>query len=157
MDVETIKKKFLALRKKQGLKWADLAAAAGVNDYHKIINLLNSPGLTLATLEKLSKLVNVQPWQLLKPDDDSQGHDSPAGPVVICPRCGAPLQLSIQTSPDAGRLSSSDGTGARQLATAGASQDQGRNQDQSAQDPDNLSSQDQQQGDKSSAEQMKLF
>ena len=156
MDVETIKKKFLALRKKQGLKWADLAAAAGVNDYHKIINLLNSPGLTLATLEKLSKLVNVQPWQLLKPDDNSQGHDSPAGPVVICPRCGAPLLLSIQTSPDAGQPAE-DGTGARQLATDEARQDQGRNQDQSAQDPDNQSSQDQQQGDKSSAEQMKLF
>jgi len=106
MDNEAIKKKFYSERRKQGLSWADLAQKAGVSDYRKIANLLNSPGLTLATLARLADLVNLQPWQLLKPDDDSSS-DSPeqnqAPPVLArCPICGAALALSIQAATDPG-------------------------------------------------------
>lgn len=104
MDNEAIKKKFYSERRKKGLSWADLAQKAGVSDYRKIANLLNSPGLTLATLARLADLVNLQPWQLLKPDDDSTT-DSPeqnqAAPVLArCPICGAALAVKIQAATD---------------------------------------------------------
>ena len=94
MDVETIKKNFYDLRREKGLTWADIAAAAGVNDYHKITNLLNSSGLTLSTLERLSALVGVEPWQLLKPQDEHTNTTGQAAPIM-CPYCGKPLILTV--------------------------------------------------------------
>ena len=82
LDLETIKANFNALRKEQGLSWADLAAKAGVSDYHRIANNLNTKGLTLATLEKLATLVNVEPWELLKPPTPIKQK------FTICPHCG---------------------------------------------------------------------
>lgn len=60
--------------------------------------------MTLATLARLADLVNLQPWQLLKPDDDSSS-DSPeqnqAAPVLArCPICGAALAVKIQAATD---------------------------------------------------------
>jgi len=87
MDNEVVKKKFLQYKAEKGLKWADLAAAAGVANYQSILNRLNTPGLTLATLEKLAALVGCQPWELIKPDDTTQ-QDHQQAPAIICPHCG---------------------------------------------------------------------
>lgn len=91
MDIENVKKKFYELRRQKGLSWADLAAAAGVNDYHKIANLLNSPGMTLATLQRLAALVSVEPWELLKPETTKPKNTA----NIICPHCNKLLYIAI--------------------------------------------------------------
>lgn len=70
MDNETIKKKLFALREEKGLSWADLATKAGYKSYRNILNAMNSPGLTLSTLDKIARALDIQVFELLKPDQD---------------------------------------------------------------------------------------
>ena len=96
MDNETIKKKIFALRERQGLSWADLATRTGAKSYRNILNSLNSPGLTLATLEKIATALNVQAYELIKPDDTPgagcQAYPTPAR--LSCPLCGGSLIIA---------------------------------------------------------------
>ena len=87
MDVETVKKNFYDLRREKGLSWAEIAAAAGVDDYHKITNLLNSAGITLASINKLADALKVDPRELIKPADEEKK------PGFVCPYCGRPLAI----------------------------------------------------------------
>ena len=134
MDNETIKKNFAEARKQEGLSWADIAQKAGVKDYHTIANLFNSPGMTLATLRRLAELVNLQPWQLLKPSEDigTQDDDQTAGTlpdehdrpkmkpgqsaVLNCPLCGSRINVLLykrdDSQTDGGK---DDGTSAKTL------------------------------------------
>lgn len=102
MDNENIKKKIFALRKAQGLSWADLAAKCGQKDYRNILNALNSPGLSLSTLGKLANALNIEPWELLKPDDitqeDTQHDTQQIGTSFKCPACGAILKVTDNKS-----------------------------------------------------------
>lgn len=107
MDKEVIKKNFAEARKRQALSWQDIAQKAGVKDYHTIANLFNTPGITLATLERLAGLVNLEPWQLLKPSDDIQPDDQTKGTekpqklktgqkaVLNCPLCGSRINVYL--------------------------------------------------------------
>ena len=97
MDNEQIKKKIFELRERQGLTWADLAARTGAKSYRNILNSLNSPGLTLSTLEKIANALNVPAFELLKPDPDD-GTPGPPAPVrLLCPICGGRLILQPET------------------------------------------------------------
>lgn len=94
MDNEIIKKNFYEARRIKGLSWATLTQKAGIQDYHKITNILNSPGLSLASLERLAKLVECEPWELLKPIEPTpQEQPEPTTQTAICPHCGKPIQL----------------------------------------------------------------
>lgn len=98
MDLENIKKNFYYYKDKQGLTWPDLAAKAGIKSYTQIINYFNKPGLTLASLEKLANLVNVDPWQLLKPTPEANTSTRPN--IIACPYCGKLLTLQAATQDD---------------------------------------------------------
>ena len=96
MEIEDIKKKFFDYRVKRGLSWADLAAKAGVNNYQQIISYFNK-GVTLASICKLAALVDVEPWQLLKPDDTNTQPKTPDNRAQItCPHCGETITLTIE-------------------------------------------------------------
>jgi len=94
MDNEQIKKKIFALRERQGLSWADLAAKTGAKSYRNILNSLNSPGLSLATLEKIATALNVPAFELLKPDQDNTTQGPPAPVRLLCPICGGRLIIT---------------------------------------------------------------
>ena len=101
MDNETIKKKFLDLRREKGLSWADLAEKAGVNNYQTILNRFNTPGLSLATLEKLAALVGCDPWELLKPEPDQDNQTeqpAQAANAIRCPHCNKIILLNPTTT-----------------------------------------------------------
>ena len=98
MDNETIKKKLFALREEKSLSWADLATKAGYKSYRNILNALNSPGLTLSTLDKIAHALDIQVFELLKPDQDTDRQPAPSLPVVRCPICGG--RLTVRIEPD---------------------------------------------------------
>ena len=89
MDKEIIKKNFYHYKESKGLTWQDLTKAAGVKSYTQIINYLNKPGLTLASLEKLAAILNIEPWQLLRPQEATTKEHT----IIICPHCGNLLSI----------------------------------------------------------------
>ena len=107
MDNEIIKKNFAAARRAQGLTWQEIADRAGVANYQTILNRMNGAGITLATLERLAGLVNLEPWQLLKPSEDIQPDDQTKGTdkapklktgqkaVLNCPLCGSRINVYL--------------------------------------------------------------
>jgi len=90
MDIETVKKNFYELRRQKGLSWAEICEAAGIDDYHKITNVLNSGGITLASICRLANALKVDPRELLRPENDGTKRNN-----IVCPYCGKPLQITI--------------------------------------------------------------
>ena len=98
MDIETVKNNFFEIRRRKGLKWADLAAAAGMKSHTQLINFFSGSNMTLASLDKLAGLLGVQPYELLKPaaDQDEAAQDQGAAAQIICPHCGKPVQIIVK-------------------------------------------------------------
>lgn len=105
MDNNAVKKNWDYYRLQKGLKIEDLAARLG-GPRQKIYNYFSSAsGLTLATLERLAALVEVEPWQLLAgpevtpPTTDGTPAPPPA-PAITCPHCGRRLRLVVSLTDD---------------------------------------------------------
>lgn len=106
MDNKVIKKNFLEARRKEGLSWANLEVKAGIKSYRNILNALNSPGLSLATLERLARLVNLSPADLLKEDEPTDPRKAQQTDRqtfrVACPHCGEFIDIdttAVATKP----------------------------------------------------------
>lgn len=100
MDIETVKNNFFEIRRRKGLKWADLAAAAGMKSHTQLINFFSGSNMTLASLDKLAGLLGVQPYELLKPAQDPRqpgeaAQDQGAAVQIICPHCGKAVTLLV--------------------------------------------------------------
>ena len=93
MDSEVIKKNFDYYRQQKGLTMQDLADARGVTP--QTLYSYFRQGLTLRTLEKAAALVDVEPWQLLKPAEDQQQTTTTSEAQTICPHCGKPIKITL--------------------------------------------------------------
>ena len=99
MDVEAVKKNFLRLKEEKGLTWADIAKLAGVSNFQTIYGRISGKGMSLATITKLAAFVEVEPWELLKPQDTTQpepqehNQQPTQAPGIICPYCGKAINI----------------------------------------------------------------
>lgn len=93
MDSEVIKKNFDYYRQQKGLTMQELASKRGVTP--QTLYSYFRQGLTLRTLEKAAALVDVEPWQLLKPAEDQQQTTTTSEAQTICPHCGMPIKITL--------------------------------------------------------------
>ena len=75
------------LLKEKGLTKSAFADLIGVKKQN-INNLLKNP--TLETLEKFSKALNVEMWELFASKDEIINQDKN---TITCPKCGAKFEL----------------------------------------------------------------
>lgn len=93
MDIEVIKKNFDYYRQQKGLKIQEIADSLHVT--RQTIYSYFRENINLRTLEKAAALVDVEPWQLLKPADDQQQTTTTSEVQTICPHCGKPIKITL--------------------------------------------------------------
>lgn len=83
--------------KEKGIKGVELAEMLGINKITLYRNLRESNDLRISTLEKIATALNVPLWSLLVSKDEiTKDETSEQTSTFVCPRCGAPLHISVQ-------------------------------------------------------------
>lgn len=90
MDVRTV---IEAKIKAAGLKKNEVARRAGIIPTN-LNGMITTP--TWATLERIAAALGLSVSELVRDDQTAEPATNPAG-VPVCPRCGAPLAISITT------------------------------------------------------------
>lgn len=83
--------------KEKGLNGVELAEMLGINKITLYRNLSESNDLRISTLEKIATALNVPLWSLLVSKDEiTKDETNEQSTAFVCPRCGAPLHISVQ-------------------------------------------------------------
>ena len=95
--MQTIRANFDRIREEKGIKVQDLADAKGVT--RQTIYSYFRPGSSINTICKIAELIQVEPYELLKPIQEEQ-RPNPFRVVVLCPHCSRPVVLTAGTPQD---------------------------------------------------------
>lgn len=89
MEIEkVIRDNFEQIKREKGIRIQEIADARGVT--RQTIYSYFRAGINVRTLCKIADLAGVEPWELLKPRDNSNTQDNTA---TRCPKCGARLRI----------------------------------------------------------------
>ena len=87
MDIKT---NVVRILREQGKTQVDLYKSLGITP--QSLQYYFKANLTLANLQKIADALGVEPWQLLKPQSDSDQER----PAPVCPHCGYPLNITVE-------------------------------------------------------------
>lgn len=83
--------------KEKGIKGVELAEMLGINKFTLYRNLSESNDLKVSTLEKIATALNVPLWSLLVSKEEiTKDETGEQSSTFVCPRCGAPLHISVK-------------------------------------------------------------
>ena len=90
MDIENVKKNFDRIRRAKGLKIDEICVSLGGITRQAVYNYMKT-GATLSTLNKIAGALDVETWELLKPDTTKPTNTA----KLICPHCNKLLFVAI--------------------------------------------------------------